>query len=388
MTKILYVISTPIEYSSSANMRNIALIKGLIENNYSVDLLSDGYDSNSKYVDSSLCRINFRKRYYLRKFDNTALSIDKKGSIINKLISKFKIYASKFLKVFSVYDSRKVLVKKVRKIKFEDSYDLIISSSDPKSSHLIAKELIKTHPTITKKWFQYWGDPFLIDINNSRNIFTKHRIKKEEFKILSQADKIIYVSPFTLDYQKKIYPALKDKMCFEPIPYYEKKIYKNIETNSVGYFGDYNSKDRNILNLYNCCLKNNFNLTIMGNSDLKLDDKCQNIKVLSRQSKQIMEQYEKEVKLLVCICNKNGTQIPGKVYHYAATNKPILIILDGEYKDELKKYFKKFKRYYICDNKEESIKKMILHIFDDDNQKFLPIEKIYCKTIAKNIVNK
>ena len=28
--RILYVISTPIEYSSSANMRNVALIKGFV----------------------------------------------------------------------------------------------------------------------------------------------------------------------------------------------------------------------------------------------------------------------------------------------------------------------------------------------------------------------
>lgn len=42
-------------------------------------------------------------------------------------------------------------------------------------------------------------------------------------------------------------------------------------------------------------------------------------------------------------------QIPGKVYKYAATNKTILFILDGE-KEKLKKTFEKYNRYLFVDN--------------------------------------
>ena len=45
--RILYITSYPLEYSSSANMRNIALIKGLIENGNEVHTLSTNLDKES-----------------------------------------------------------------------------------------------------------------------------------------------------------------------------------------------------------------------------------------------------------------------------------------------------------------------------------------------------
>jgi hypothetical protein len=53
--------------------------------------------------------------------------------------------------------------------------------------------------------------------------------------------------------------------------------------------------------------------------------------------------------------NKKGTQIPGKIYHYAATNKPVLIILDGEFEQQMEQYFNSFERYSCCQNQVASI---------------------------------
>ena len=385
--KILYIISTPIEYSSSANMRNLSLINGLIKNKCIVDLLSDSYDYDSKYIDKDLCKIKFRKRYYLRKPAIVKTNKDYHGRYLNKIKNNLKELLLKKIQKISVYDNRKVLVNFVKNVMVDEKYDLIISSSDPKSSHLIAEKLISLYPNITKKWIQYWGDPFLADINGKKNILLNKKIKKAEFKILSKADKIVYVSPFTLELQQKIYSSLKEKMCFLPIPYYEEKTFLNIKNKktTIGYFGDYNSRDRNIMNLYNCCIINNFKLTIIGNSDIKLSSEHKNIVILPRQSKKTIEKYEEKSSLLVCICNKNGTQIPGKIYHYAATNKPILIILDGDYKQTMKKYFESFKRYYICENNVDSIKIAILKILEDDKQ-FLPLESINCQKIAEKLI--
>lgn len=66
------------------------------------------------------------------------------------------------------------------------------------------------------------------------------------------------------------------------------------------------------------------------------------------------EKYEEDADLLIVLLNKKGTQIPGKIYHYAGTNKPILIILDGDRKEEIKEYLSLFNRFYFCENNERT----------------------------------
>ena len=305
--------------------------------------------------------------------------------IIGKKINIIKNKCISILQKFSIYDNRKILRYNVNKLKIDYNYDILISSSDPKSSHLIVKELFKKNPEIAKKWIQYWGDPFSNDINN-KSYIPKFLISKEEKKLLSLADKIVYVSPFTLKMQRNKFKSLSSKMFFYPIPFYEKKIYKNCNSKLLGYFGDYYSKDRNIIALYNCCNKKNIDLLLIGNTDVKIMNDNKKITILPRMSKEIIDKYEEDVFLLICVCNKKGTQIPGKIYHYAATNKPILIILDGEYKEEMKEYFESFNRFYICYNNEQSIGKTLDNIFNIKTS-FMPLESIDSKVIAKKIID-
>ena len=48
-----------------------------------------------------------------------------------------------------------------------------------------------------------------------------------------------------------------------------------------------------------------------------------------------------------------------------ARGKPILIILDGEYKEQLNDYFASFNRYYMCANDKDEIIKTIQTIFEN-----------------------
>ena len=279
-----------------------------------------------------------------------------------------------------------MLVKKITKSTIVDKFDLIISSSDPKSSHLLAEKLIKLNSDITKRWIQYWGDPFAGDINKNTIVPTKF-IKKEEKKLIDLCDKVIYVSPFTLEEQKENYPDCKNKMEFLPIPYVKEKIYKEVKNSKVtlGYFGDYKSKDRNIKPLYKAIEKEKgFYLNICGNSDLSLLQK-ENMIIKPRQKLDVVEKLEENCDILVCICNKKGTQIPGKVYHYAATNKPILIILDGDKKEELRKYFESFNRYVLCENTESEIINAINNI-RNSNIGYKPLESLSAKKIAEKFI--
>lgn len=383
--KILYITATPLEYNSSANIRNIAIIKGLKKLGNEVSTLSSEFMDNSIYINSINDIVSFKNRYWLKLGSvqsNITNGIKDKNGIKIKLKSQiYRLYTK-----FSIYDPKKTLINKVRRDLIKEKFDLIISSSDPKSSHLIAEKLITLNPNITKKWIQYWGDPFVNDINKN-SLLPTSVIKKEEKRLIGLCDKIIYVSPFTLEEQKKNYPEYRDKMKFVPIPYIKEKIYEKIPNlkTTLGYFGDYKSKDRNIEPLYNAIAKNKYYyLNICGNSDVKLEKK-ENISIRSRQKMNVIEELEKNSDILVCICNKKGTQIPGKIYHYAATNKPILIILDGNRKKELRKYFESFNRYKLCENTEEDIIKAIKDIINE-RVEYKPLSLLSPEKIAKEFI--
>ena len=383
--KILFLTSMPREYSASANMRNIALISGLTKLKYKVDVLCPSAEPDSKFVDKSCDLSSINNIIRLNTINNNLNSLKNKNNTLKSKIFNLikKIYLS-----FSIYDGRKVFIYKLNKLEINEEYDILISSSDPKSSHLLAEHLFKKNKNIAKLWIQYWGDPFASDINDKRK-YIKSKISKEENRLLGLADKVVYVSPFTKEEQKEKYPINASKMIFCPIPYLkEKKFSKNVHKNKItfGYFGDYYSKNRNICNLYNTISDDkNYNLVIYGNSDIKLNS-LSNIEVKERQSLARVEEKEKECDILVCVCNKNGTQIPGKIYHYAATNKPILIILDGNKKNEMKKFFDSFNRFYTCDNNKIEIRRM-LEIIMHESKNFYPCEKLNCENVAREFIS-
>lgn len=383
--KILYITSTPLEYNSSANMRNIAIIKGLQQLGNEVSSLSSEAVNSSIYSDDISGIINLKSRYWLKLGaiqSNITNNINQRNNF--KKIIKNRIY--KIYTKFSIYDPKKTLVSKVSKDFIKEKFDLIISSSDPKSSHLIAEKLIELNPNITKKWIQYWGDPFVGDINKN-SIIPANVIKREEKRLIGLCDEVVYVSPFTLEQQQKNYPEYKDKMKFVPIPYIEEKIFTTGSNSklTLGYFGDYKSSDRNIKPLYETIIKNNdCYLNICGNSDIKLEEK-ENVSIRPRQKMNVVEELEKNSDILVCICNKKGTQIPGKIYHYAATNKPILIILDGDKKEELRKYFESFNRYKLCENTEEDIMKAVKDIINEKVE-YKPLTLLSSEKIAKKFI--
>jgi translation initiation factor 2 beta subunit (eIF-2beta)/eIF-5 len=46
----------------------------------------------------------------------------------------------------------------------------------------------------------------------------------------------------------------------------------------------------------------------------------------------------------------------------SSTNKPILVIMDGENEENIEKYLRSFKRFHICKNDQKSIEKAINEI--------------------------
>jgi hypothetical protein len=381
--KILFICLFPIEANNSAMMRNLALVNGFLTNGCEVDFVTIPPSKNVQVVDESdkLEGINI-VRLKGNELYNSVISINKgKNNILKNSTMAFlrKVYHK-----MSIYDYTFKIAKQIDiGVLNQREYDLIISSSDPKTSHIAAMKLIKQGLKY-KKWIQYWGDPMAMDITN-RSIYPNIYLRNVEQKLLRGADRIIYVSPCTYEAQKQTFPNLARKMSFVPIPFRERKIYSEVKNDKflIGYFGAYMKISRNLEPLYNTCdnLHQEFDLIIMGETDCEFAKK-DNILVLPRGD---VSKYEAKTDLLVCVLNRSGTQIPGKIYHYAATNKPILIILDGVNRETIMNYLEPYNRYIFCNNTEVDIKLTLRRIKEEQIQ-YTPSEAFDSRVIAKEIL--
>ena len=327
---ILFIALSPIDATFSASFRNRAVIKGFIELGHTVNILTVYPYDQSIIIDETEC-INELEIVRLDKMsdqnDNGQISIVNKGK--KNLLTK--IVRSIYHRIFP-FDSSFFLLKNIDVNNLpKNEYDIVISSSDPKTSHLAAIRLFNKGLK-TGKWIQYWGDPLTFDMT-SRLIYPKLVVKKIEFNIIKRADKIIYVSPLTKIEQAKIFRNISEKMSFLPIPYEKAKLFSttNNEKYIIGYHGFYNKAVRNIIPLYDAVneMNGNVQLDIVGSSDMTLKSTA-NVKVYANTNK--IEEFESKTDLFAVVLNLHGNQLPGKLYHLAATNRPIMVILDGENK--------------------------------------------------------
>lgn len=386
--KILYVISRPLEINTSASVRNRATILGLLENGHTVDLFTTEPDKNHNAYDAKMSLGDSVATTYIKL--GGAQSVARVGRRF-RFLAPLRRLAYRFMKKYEVYDNLKGIANHVGVVSLaKGCYDLIISSSDPKSSHLFVLKLLeKQGADFHGRWIQIWGDPFIGDITLSAKS-KQGVIRKEEHRLLSGADKVVYVSELTRNAQQKNYPDCADKMYCYPIPYMEECITENRDLREVDrvnlvYCGDYNSKVRNILPLYEA-VKNmkNAHLTICGGSDMNLES-CDNITVYPRVPYQTVVKLERSADILVHLSNLHGSQIPGKIYQYSGTNKPILFILDGD-KEAHKAVFEPHSRYSFADNTALDISAVIYKIKNENNE-YLPLTVFSKGSISQKIID-
>lgn len=387
--KILYVVSRPLEINTSASIRNKATIQGLIENGNEVTLLTSVADKMHPSYDDSFT-LDGLNTIYVKLTDPSQLIVGKlRGIKFKKIIDVLE----KIWKRYQIYDNLKSIVSHTDAITSLSEYDLIISSSDPKSSHLYVYNILKYKGKLFHgRWIQIWGDPFVGDISSQclESTSMLKRIEKEEIKLLSRADRVIYVSKMTLEKQSEIYPNFKQKMTFIPIPYLSQNIallrnLPEVKKVYMSFCGDYSSHIRNIIPLYTCIKEMpNIHLTICGWSDLNLAS-TGNIDVLPRQNLMKVNEIESKADILIHLSNLHGSQIPGKIYQYLGTNKPILFILDGN-SSAIIDIFEKYNRFVFTYNEKSKIELGIKKIIESDKISYTPLEDFSASVIAKSII--
>lgn len=383
---ILYVVSRPLEINTSASIRNRATIEGLLALGHNVDIITSEPDKNHSNYDDSILKKNINITYLKLGGVQNLAKFGRKF----KFLKPIKNMLYNIMSKFDIYDNLKDIANHVSKINIKDGiYEIVISSSDPKSSHLFVRRMFESGLLKDTPWIQIWGDPFFSDISR-KNKFLDSKIKNEENRLLEYATKVIYVSKLTLREQQNLYPKSAFKMFFEPIPYVKEEIYPLVDLNkdslSFLYCGDYSSNIRSINALYEAVKNTNHQLVICGNSDIKLEN-TERIKIFPRVSFEKTKELERKCDILVHLSNLKGTQIPGKIYQYSGNNKPILFLLDGD-KELLKENFEKYNRYIFCHNDFNSIGETIEEMYFFNSKVSLkPVRDFSPMSVAERVLD-
>lgn len=410
---VLFVIGASLKTNSSATICNINYINGFVENGYNVvvlmpSCLPDEVDK-SLQLPSNVEYIEFNNRSHIRKIlasikrsknntqaiynvrTNNQENMTMKRLSIKKRIIDGINYIYKGITKFVNIDPDRTWVKNASKYSSDRQFDLIISLSFPVSSHKTALNLIQNETVKYKSWIQIWEDPWSSCLYANKYTASKRsKMRKIEDYLLSKAEKVVYVSPLTLEKQKNDFPKYKQKMSCIVLPSSNCENHKsNNQEIKCGYFGEYVSYVRNIVPFYNAVNELNISTRIVGGSDLKLEE-TEKIKIQERVPYTKCKEYENEADILVNISNLSGGQIPGKIYYYSATNKYILFILDGTNAeiDTLYRFFNQFNRYVFCYNNKESIINALKQIIDDyqHSKEINPVDDFIPKNIARMII--
>ena len=401
--KVLYVTGACLTKNTSANMSHNAFIKGFIDNGCQVEI-SMANDSWGE-EDSALPRFQDVTYYEynavaltdkIRKNARTIIQPDvahnnsSEVSITHKSFKQRLRQAAKsvfysMVKIDSDYGRDMEWIKNASKFRTNQKYDLVVSNSSPAASHKLADILIKKKRIHTDRWIQIWEDPWYYDLYGGHT----EEEKEEEHNLLKSASEVYYVSPLTLMYQKRYYSDCAEKMKCIPLPFLDfsnAKRQGNTVNDSFGYFGDYYLATRNLQPFYDALAKSGNRGYIYGDSDLVLKN-TDKILVSGRVTLDILSKVQEKTDVLVHLSNLQGGQIPGKIYHYSATTKPILFILDGtdDEKKALLEFFGKFDRYYFCENETEAILQTMRKICSE-KKSFMPVEQFSPKNVIQRII--
>lgn len=386
--KVLYVVGACLTKNTSANMSHNGYVQGLLENGCDVDILvaedSWGAQDNALptweqvvYYRYPSVAIQDKLRTKIRGTPTAAAAATvvtgsaEKSRVSHTAVIKAgvrRLAKSLFYKCFPadpVYPLEKTWLKNAAKFRSSVQYDLVISNSSPAASHKLVGMLLKKNQLKCKRWVQIWEDPWYFDLYGGHGDV----IREEEHELLREASEVFYVSPLTLKYQQEHFPDCAHKMKHIPLPYFDfaKTESEPDKAWSFGYFGDYYSHTRNLVPFYKALVRSDYVGYIYGDSNESLKS-TEKIQISGRVTLDILDKVQAKTKVLVHLCNLRGGQIPGKIYHYSATTKPILFILDGTPQEQklLKTYFSQFDRFYFCDNTTDAICDTIQEICADD----------------------
>ena len=226
-----------------------------------------------------------------------------------------------------------------------------------------------------------WTDVVVLNsLNNYKKIpFGRKMLKPIESKVLRLSSKNFFLGEQQLKVMSSFYQKYAMKMdyyypSYYPFFSYLDDDYKNIErNNNVLYFGDLNPSVRNIYPLY---LSSNFtdaHIKIVGKGVVSvnsIETSLTEYIPLKKRVSTLSEalKIEKSSFISVCVLNRCGFSLPGKLFYYTELERPILVIKDGPFANDIENQLKAFNRFTFCENEPKAIAEAIDLIRKENKQ--------------------
>lgn len=390
--RILFVTLSDIGICSSSNIRNVSLIKGLLDNGHSVDIISYKTGNKAQVQDETFKSVTDRCKVF-EIFG--ALASDKvSGGLLGKNSKSIKAKVYNLLrKIYYALEPVDSLRKSALSLDIGGlelgEYDLLISSSNPYSAHILAQRIKNRYFPNGIKWAQYWGDALYFDTLIRHPIFPS-RLKKAEYNLIRNCDAVFYTNDVILQKQKKLFKDMADKMTYIETPYaFAEATDSEDFTYQVGYFGSFSTVVRDIAPLYSVLSEADYRSVIIGNGDVEIKP-TDKLEVMPRATVSVVHQYEDDTRILACICNKLPANkketglIPGKAYHYGATDKPVLMI--GASPD-VESFLRQYNRFIFVPNDSQQIKAAVEKLLAEPFRKEKPLEAVKPKNAATKFID-
>lgn len=393
--KILYITSS-FDKKGSASIRNISLVNGLIDNGNDVEVLTQLWplymvDSDLKKIINSKAKIHYDSLKIINMIFSSKNDLTKNEQTkIKKRVYPFLKRVIKNIYFFPDIDKEWISNYNQQKISF-DKFDLIVSSSDTKTSHFVAHKISKMSNI---PWVQIWGDPWFDDKGTVG--FKKILAYFYEKWLISKAQKVFYISQPTLNAMKEKYKKYSFKMLHLKRSYLFEINNNKVITNDnyifsyIGsiYYGrnieplilkinEFNksSEKKITLNVYGT-FPNNLVDNYMGNNYIKFNDYIEYNEVIKVMAKS---------DALIFMSNMSDShQIPGKLYDYFGSYKTILALMES-IDTPVSKFIQNTDRCIMYENKKESINlERVIKQINEDNQK--PLLSYSSTTVANEFL--
>lgn len=296
---------------------------------------------------------------------------------------------------FFIPDARVLWVKPsvsyLEKYILENQIETVITTGPPHSLHLIGLGLKEK---LNLKWIADFRDPWTSivyhkELKLSDKSESKH--KELEHKVLNSADQIIVTSPSTkIEFSEITSKPIEIITNGYDVEQIEKQPLD--ERFSIAHIGSFLS-ERNPRILWkalkeilkeNSDFKNDFELKLIGIvsqeildtiKEFRLDSFVRNIGYLSHKES-VIEQRKSQVLLLIESDSEETKAIlPGKLYEYMASHRPILAIANEN--SDIKEIIVKTNTGIFCNYSEkEKVKQTLLNyynLYKENNLKTFPI---------------
>ncbi len=387
--------------SSVSNCMN-PLIKKLSET-YIIDVITD-----RKRVDVPECEIKNNVSVY--RVDDYRIMNTIYSNELNKINSSYPL--RKITKLFTTilktayyiryvmlakeqgtagWEKRRVLDKIVELDK-KNKYDIIISASQPFQSHYIAEQF-KYIKGDNLKWIVFQFDPFTF--NDEIKVSRRRRKKMyiDEKRILSKCDAVLLTPELYEYYKKKNYIEITSKFSLlpfanlEPVEFNSTKVSKNyMLENKINclftgrLYGDIRNPKK-VLDVFSK-LDNEIHLVMMTNFSInEMKEWSPNEylpSIIPFQNRDTALYNLLCADILVNIGNTVEHQVPGKVFEYMSTGKPI-IHFSKIPNDPALKYLKRYPKIFVVNEwemDEIDYKKKLDQFCKDNHKQKLTFENV------------